>query len=416
MVSRKSCTRSRRPRTTTAARSPDSARRTRLLQPRSASAMLARATCSRPRARARQLARGARTSPPGRHAADARRSSSSCSRRHRRDRRWGSPSIPALALGPIVEHLHDDGTADDLHRKVDPRPMSSIRRRPPPRSPDRRRRSSTRAQARSASSPQPGDVRARLSARSPPSSAWRRCAGRGESPGVHPRVARGSGSPCCSPTSPRRWPKAAARRRRTRSCARARRRKSMARERLLDPADHDRPSRSCPRRAEGAVRARAHWAISFRRRRGEIVRASRPWTRARSRARARRSSARAAATSAVTGGTRVLSDWLVVRATADPGETFLDRMISMVEGGETPEDAERDRAQHSSRGADDRVPAPVTTLLPFDRSSRSRESRRRRSPSPCARRAARVPDPDDDRRPAVGDRHRRHGPHDRRRT
>jgi potassium-transporting ATPase ATP-binding subunit len=35
---------------------------------------------------------------------------------------------------------------------------------------------------------------------------------------------------------------------------------------------------------------------------------------------------------AVTGGTRVLSDWLVVRITAKPGETFLDRMISMVEG------------------------------------------------------------------------------------
>ncbi|MEZ4407998.1 MAG: potassium-transporting ATPase subunit KdpB [Polyangiales bacterium] len=36
--------------------------------------------------------------------------------------------------------------------------------------------------------------------------------------------------------------------------------------------------------------------------------------------------------SAVTGGTRVLSDWLVVRITADPGQTFLDRMIAMVEG------------------------------------------------------------------------------------
>jgi len=36
--------------------------------------------------------------------------------------------------------------------------------------------------------------------------------------------------------------------------------------------------------------------------------------------------------SAVTGGTRVLSDWLIVRVTADPGETFLDRMIAMVEG------------------------------------------------------------------------------------
>jgi potassium-transporting ATPase ATP-binding subunit len=36
--------------------------------------------------------------------------------------------------------------------------------------------------------------------------------------------------------------------------------------------------------------------------------------------------------SAVTGGTRVLSDWLVIRVTANPGETFLDRMIAMVEG------------------------------------------------------------------------------------
>ncbi len=36
--------------------------------------------------------------------------------------------------------------------------------------------------------------------------------------------------------------------------------------------------------------------------------------------------------SAVTGGTRVLSDWLVVRIVVNPGESFLDRMISMVEG------------------------------------------------------------------------------------
>ncbi|NNN03250.1 MAG: potassium-transporting ATPase subunit KdpB [Acidimicrobiaceae bacterium] len=36
--------------------------------------------------------------------------------------------------------------------------------------------------------------------------------------------------------------------------------------------------------------------------------------------------------SAVTGGTRVLSDHIVVRITANPGETFLDRMIALVEG------------------------------------------------------------------------------------
>src|SRR5712692_8043460 len=36
--------------------------------------------------------------------------------------------------------------------------------------------------------------------------------------------------------------------------------------------------------------------------------------------------------SSVTGGTQVLSDWLIVKVTADPGEAFLDRMISLVEG------------------------------------------------------------------------------------
>lgn len=36
--------------------------------------------------------------------------------------------------------------------------------------------------------------------------------------------------------------------------------------------------------------------------------------------------------SAVTGGTRVLSDWVVIQVTANPGETFLDRMIALVEG------------------------------------------------------------------------------------
>ncbi len=38
--------------------------------------------------------------------------------------------------------------------------------------------------------------------------------------------------------------------------------------------------------------------------------------------------------SAVTAGTRVLSDWIQVRITSNPGETFLDRMIALVEGAE----------------------------------------------------------------------------------
>ena len=38
--------------------------------------------------------------------------------------------------------------------------------------------------------------------------------------------------------------------------------------------------------------------------------------------------------SAVTGGTRVLSDWIRIKITSNPGETFLDRMIALVEGAE----------------------------------------------------------------------------------
>src|SRR5262249_23761848 len=38
--------------------------------------------------------------------------------------------------------------------------------------------------------------------------------------------------------------------------------------------------------------------------------------------------------SAVTGGTKVLSDWIRVKITSNPGETFLDRMIALVEGAQ----------------------------------------------------------------------------------
>ena len=47
--------------------------------------------------------------------------------------------------------------------------------------------------------------------------------------------------------------------------------------------------------------------------------------------------------SAVTGGTKVLSDGIKVRITSNPGETFLDRMIALVEG------AERQRRPTKSR-------------------------------------------------------------------
>ena len=59
--------------------------------------------------------------------------------------------------------------------------------------------------------------------------------------------------------------------------------------------------------------------------------------------------------SAVTGGTRVLSDWIKVKITSNPGETFLDRMIALVEGRAAAEDAERDRPHDSAGGPDHRV-------------------------------------------------------------
>ncbi len=47
--------------------------------------------------------------------------------------------------------------------------------------------------------------------------------------------------------------------------------------------------------------------------------------------------------SAVTGGTRVLSDRIVVRVTANPGESFLDRMIRLVEGAQRQKHPTRSR-------------------------------------------------------------------------
>ena len=50
--------------------------------------------------------------------------------------------------------------------------------------------------------------------------------------------------------------------------------------------------------------------------------------------------------SAVTGGTRVLSDRIVVRITAERGHTFLDRMITLGRGSQPAEDSQRDRPDH----------------------------------------------------------------------
>ena len=108
--------------------------------------------------------------------------------------------------------------------------------------------------------------------------------------------------------------------------------------------------------------------------------------------------------SAVTGGTQVISDWIRVRITAAPGSTFLDRMIKLVEG------AERQK-----------TPNEIALNILLDRTDHHLRVRDRDDPELrrlCGRhgvggdpgRAVRHADPDHDRRVAVGDRHRRHGP------
>ena len=102
--------------------------------------------------------------------------------------------------------------------------------------------------------------------------------------------------------------------------------------------------------------------------------------------------------SAVTGGTRVLSDWLVVRVTVNPGETFLDRMIAMVEG------AKRQKTPNEIALTILLVALTIVflvvtvTLLPFSLFSVDVGQGRHAGDDHGADRAAGVPDPDHHRR------------------
>ena len=107
--------------------------------------------------------------------------------------------------------------------------------------------------------------------------------------------------------------------------------------------------------------------------------------------------------SAVTGGTRVLSDIITIRITSNPGETFLDRMIALVEGAE--------RQKTPNEIALNILLAGLTIIF-LARCSHtatfcgvlSRTSDRLRSDLP-----PRVPDSYDYRWPVIGDWDRRHG-------
>ena len=108
--------------------------------------------------------------------------------------------------------------------------------------------------------------------------------------------------------------------------------------------------------------------------------------------------------SSVTGGTRVLSDRIVVEITAKPGESFIDRMIALVEGAsrqKTPNEIALNILLASLTIV---FLAATATLQPVRGLLRRRAADRRPGRAPG------LPDPDHDRRAALGDRHRGHGP------
>ncbi len=110
--------------------------------------------------------------------------------------------------------------------------------------------------------------------------------------------------------------------------------------------------------------------------------------------------------SAVTGGTRVLSDEIKVRITSNPGETFLDRMIRLVEGASRQKTPNEIALNILLSGLTIIFLLAVVTLQPYrDVFGRAPEHFRIGF-------LAGLPDSHDHWRPALGHRHRRHGPHD----
>ena len=108
--------------------------------------------------------------------------------------------------------------------------------------------------------------------------------------------------------------------------------------------------------------------------------------------------------SAVTGGTTVLSDEITVQITAAPGESFLDKMIALVEGSsrrKTPNEVALSILLSSLTII---FLLAVATLAPMAAYAGA-------EPSPVdLGRAAGLPDPDHHRCAAQRHRHRRHGP------
>ena len=108
--------------------------------------------------------------------------------------------------------------------------------------------------------------------------------------------------------------------------------------------------------------------------------------------------------SSVTGGTKVLSDRIVVQITSKPGETFIDRMIALVEGASRQKTPNEIALNILLASLTIIFLLAVATLQPLAIFSGAKQSDHRPGGP------ARLPDPDHDRGAAQRDRHRRHGP------
>ncbi len=108
--------------------------------------------------------------------------------------------------------------------------------------------------------------------------------------------------------------------------------------------------------------------------------------------------------SAVTGGTVVLSDRIVVRITSEPGQSFVDRMIALVEGSERQRTPNEIALNILLAFLTAIFVVVVGTLYYYADYSDAAPVLDR------ADRAAGLPDPDHHRGAALGDRHRRDGP------
>ncbi len=110
----------------------------------------------------------------------------------------------------------------------------------------------------------------------------------------------------------------------------------------------------------------------------------------------------------VTGGTRILSDWLVIRCSVNPGETFLDRMIAMVEG------AQRRKTPNEIALTILLIALTLVFLLAHRHHLALLGVERQCGQRYRTGRPAGVPDPDHHRRAAIGHRRRRDEPYARR--